>query len=123
VRKERHYQRRREINDQAYFLFMFSRLENRIREESAKLIQRKQGSISSWKQKAPWDVLPNQPNDGLKFKNRLALLTKKGASNFNIVSDYYKERNSIAHGGNFKRPISMPTVIIDLKKLYKALKA
>lgn len=123
ARKERHYHKRREINDQAYFLFMFSRLEDRIREESAKLIQMKQGSISSWKQRAAWDILPNKPDDEFNFRNRLALLTKKGASDFNLVSEYYKERNSIAHGGNFTKSISMPTVVIALKRLYKVLKA
>ena len=38
--KEQKYQRKREINDQAYFLFMFSRLEDRIRTQSAALIKK-----------------------------------------------------------------------------------
>lgn len=53
VRKEQYYRRKREINDQAYFLFMFTRLEERIREQSALLVQRKRNSIRSWKQRAP----------------------------------------------------------------------
>jgi hypothetical protein len=52
----------------------------------------------------------------------LALLTEKGGRDFNLVSDYYKERNSIADGGSFINPISMPTVIIELKRLYSVLK-
>jgi len=51
-RKKQEYRQKREINDQAYFVFMFSRLENRIREESARLIRKKKRSISSWKQRA-----------------------------------------------------------------------
>lgn len=123
IKKEQKYQRKREINDQAYFVFMFSRLEDRIREESSNLITRKKSTISSWKQKAPWEILPNQPYAELHFKKRLALLTEKGATDFNLVSYYYKERNSIAHGGSFTSPISMPTVIADLKRLYRVLKA
>jgi len=125
------YQKRRKINDQAYFLFMFTRLEDRIREESAKLIRREKGSISSWKQRAPWDILDSQLekrkktqfHQGLNFKTCLALLTEKGASDFNLVLCYYEERNSIAHGGNFTKPISVPTVASELKRLYEVLKA
>jgi hypothetical protein len=122
TKKERKYQRKREINDQAYFLFMFSRLEDKIREESSKLIIKKKASISSWKHKAAWEILPDSPGAELHFKKRLALLVEKGTGDFNLVSDYYKERNSIAHGGNFNHPISMPTVISEFKRLYKLMK-
>lgn len=123
-KKEQQYQRKRELNDQAYFLFMFSRLEDRIRTQSAKLIIKKQTSIQTWRQRAAWDILPSSSNDNYPpFRKRLALLTQKGASDYTLVSDYYKERNSIAHGGSFTRPISMPTVITQLKRLYRVLKA
>jgi hypothetical protein len=123
VKKEKIYQRKRELNDQAYFVFMFSRLEDKIREESSKLIIRKKSSISSWKQKAAWEILPNNPDDDLHFKKRLALLTEKGNADYNLISEYYKERNSIAHGGSFTLPISMPTVVRELTRLYNLLKA
>jgi len=78
---------------------MFSRLEYRIREESAKLIRKKKGSISAWKQRAAWEILPGRP------------------------SGYYRERNSVAHGGSFINPVIMPNVITELKRLYRILKA
>ncbi len=83
---EQKYKRKREINDQAYFVFMFSRLEDRIREESAKLIRKKKSTISSWKQKASWEILPSQPDAELHFKKRLALLTEKGGRDFNFIT-------------------------------------
>lgn len=121
-RKEAKYQRKRELNDQAYFLFMFSRLEDRIRQQSCALITKKQTSISSWKQRAAWDILPNGANDEMPFKKRLALLTERGHRDYNLIVDYYKERNSIAHGGTFTSVISMPTVISELKRLYIAIR-
>lgn len=123
VRKEEKYRRKRELNDQAYFLFMFSRLEDRIRQESSTLITKKQSSISSWKQRAAWDILPSTAKAEMPFKTRLALLAKKGFSDYNLVVDYYKERNSIAHGGSFISAINMPTVISEFKRLYRAIKA
>lgn len=122
-RKVEKYKNRRKIIDQAYFLFIFTRLEDRIREESAKRIRSKKKSISSWRQRAAWDLLPSEPDGNLHFKNRLALLCEKGGKNFNLVWEYYKERNSIAHGGEFITPISMPTVIPEMKRLYRELKA
>ena len=92
-KKQAKYQRKRELNDQAYFLFMFSRLEDRIRQQSSALITKKQTSISSWKQRAAWDILPNGASDEMPFKKRLALLTEKGRSDYNLTVDYYKERN------------------------------
>ena len=124
ARAEIKCRRKRKINDQAYFLFMFSRLEDRIREESAKLIRKKHNSNMSWKKKAPWKILPHKPDDRrMHFMNRLALLTEKDAADYMLAKDYYKQRNSIAHGGDFIQPINMPDVIIELKRLYKALKA
>jgi len=122
-RKVEKYKKRRKTNDQAYFLFIFTRLEDKIREESAKLIQRKKISISSWRQRAAWDLLPSQPDGNLRFQSRLALLCEKGGNEFNLVLEYYKERNSIAHGGEFIKPINMPTEIAKMKRIYRELKA
>jgi len=122
IHKESKYQRKRELNDQAYFLFMFSRLEDCIRQQSAILITKKQNSIHSWKQRASWDILPNSARDQIPFKKRLALLIERGSQDYNLVVNYYKERNSIAHGGNFISSINMPLVISELKRLYQIIK-
>jgi len=123
-RKEAIYHRKRDLNDQAYFLFMFSRLEDRIRQESSRLITKKQSSILSWKQRSVWDMLPVAADDDkMHFKKRLSLLVEKGRSDYNSVVFYYKERNSIAHGGNFTSSISMPTVIAEFKRLHRVIKA
>lgn len=122
-RKVEKYKKRRKTNDQAYFLFIFTRLEDRIREESAKLIRSKKNTLSSWRRRAAWDLLPSRPDAPLPFRNRLALLCEKGGTDFNRISEFYAERNSIAHGGEFITPISMPTVIPEMKRLYKDLKA
>lgn len=121
--KESKYQRKRALNDQAYFLFMFTRLEDRIRQESSALITKKQNSIHSWKQRASWDILPSSARDGIPFKKRLALLIEKGSQDYNLTLNYYRERNSIAHGGSFISSINMPLVISELQRLYRIAKA
>ncbi len=120
-KKESLYQQKRVLNDQAYFLFMFSRLEDRIRVQSSKLLDKKRKTIRSWKQRAAWDILPTSPKADYPFKKHLALLVEQGNHDYNLIVDYYQERNSIAHGGSFTKSIVMPTVIHELKRLYQLI--
>lgn len=122
AKKEIQVRRKREVNDQAYFLFMFSRLEDKINQEVTKKVAKMKASNQSWKVKAPWENLPNRVKD-INFKNRAALLFEKGKADFKLISDYYEERNSIAHGGSFVKAISMPTAIADLERLYRRVRA
>ena len=122
-RKELKWRRKRELNDHAYFLFMFTRLEDRIREESSKLIDNRQRNLSNWKQRRAWEILPkSKKSSKIHFKQRVALLTEKGQSHYNLISDYYDLRNQIGHGGNFTTPVSIPNVVLDMKNLYAILK-
>lgn len=122
-RKELKWRRKRELNDHAYFLFIFTRLEDRIREESSKLIDNRQRNLSNWKQRRAWEILPkNKESSKIHFKQRVALLTEKGQSNYNRISEYYFLRNQIGHGGNFTTPVSIPNVVLDMKNLYAILK-
>ena len=75
--KENLWKRKRELNTHAYFLFVFTRLEDHIRESSIKLITDKRADISHWKTKAIW---VNTDEKKLYFKNRLGLLTEKGST-------------------------------------------
>ncbi|MGO8882041.1 MAG: hypothetical protein ACLPVO_19700 [Desulfomonilaceae bacterium] len=114
VTEESRYQQKRKINDQAYFLFMFTRLEDHIKRESKKLRERNQKTLG--------DISPNQPQKKMYFRDHLALLTEKNESDYELVCDYYDERNSLAHGGNFTKPIAVPDVVLELKRLYEVLK-
>jgi hypothetical protein len=121
LKKEARIRNKRAINDQTYFIFMFSRLENKINQAVEKKVTKVKSSRHSWKLKAPWENLPKV--EDIAFKNRVAILFERGKSNYNLVLEYYTERNSIAHGGGFKKPISMPAAITDLEKLYRHSRA
>lgn len=122
-RKEREYKRKRELNNHAYFLFMFSKLEDRIKELSNILIENKHTNISNWKYRRTWDILHKRKDkDRIYFMERVALLTESGHSDYNIIERYYIQRNNIAHGSTFTISISIPTVISDMKRFYRDIK-
>jgi hypothetical protein len=120
-KKEAEYTRKRQLNDQAYFLFMFTRLEDRIRELSIILIDKKIGTITDWKYKRVWDIL-NRKKDDMFLLDRVALLVQLGGRDYNLIHNYYRQRNSIAHGGAFTITIDIYIVIADMKRLYNDLK-
>jgi len=122
-KKEAEYSRKRQLNDQAYFLFMFTRFEGRVRDISDSLINNKVTNLVDWKINRAWDIINKQKsNDSLHFMNRVALLTPKGQFDHNLIKQYYDQRNNIGHGGSFTIAISIPTVVADMKRLNKDLK-
>jgi len=122
-RKEESWRRKRFLNDHAYFLFLFTRIEDYIRDVSSRLIINKQRTLTKWSVKRAWDIFPKEKNSQrLHFMERVALLTSKGGSDFNLVKRYYDLRNTIAHGGSFSAPVDIPAVISDMERLHKILK-
>jgi len=122
VRKDLELQRKRQLNDEAYFLYLFSRLEDHIREQSSQLITDKQTNLRNWRKRAVWDILPkDKDSDRFYFMNRVAILTEKGGRHYNQVKTYYEERNNIAHGGTFSTSINMFDVFLKMKELFKVL--
>ena len=121
TRIEASYRRKKELNDQAYFLFMFTRLEDRIRELSVDLIENKYRKLTNWNYKRTWDILYSKREDSIFLLDRVALLTKKGQTDYNLIHRYYKQRNNIAHGKSFTIPIDIGTVVADMQRLYSDL--
>lgn len=115
-RIEASYRRKRELNDQAYFLFMFTRLEDRIKKLSIVLIEKKYNTITNWKYRRTWEILYERRKRGIHFLDRVALLTQ---ADFTLIKDYYTQRNNIGHGGqSFTIPINIATVVTDMQRLY-----
>jgi len=120
--KEIEFARKRELNDHAYYLFMFTRFEDHVREQSSKLIKQSQDTIADWRQRRPWDILPNDKgSDKIFFLNRVALLAEKGSHHFRNIKRYYDLRNTLGHGGTFTTPVSIPTVVTDFNQYCRML--
>ena len=119
--RENYWKRKRELNTHAYFLFVFTRLEDHIKNESTGLIIDMRNTILNWKPRAIWD---NTDEDNLHFKKRLGLLTEKNQPVYAKIVDYYRHRNTIAHGGTIPgigTAINMIDVFADVKSYLSIL--
>jgi hypothetical protein len=122
TRIEKEYENKKSNNDAAYFLYMFSRLEDRIKTLSVKLIEEKHSNLTDWKYKRVWDILEKRKDRGIHFLDRVALLTDMNQPDYLLIKGYYEQRNNIAHGKTFTIPIVIPVVINDFKRLHTDLK-
>jgi hypothetical protein len=116
---EQGMQKKRELNDLAFFLFLFTRFEGHINMVVEGLVTSKFGTLKRWSDKRTWGVLKGRQ---LAFMDRIALLTPSGHSDYNLVKKYYDQRNNIAHGQAFTIPINIPSATADFKRLTKILK-
>ncbi len=106
---------KRKLNDHAYFLFLFSRFEDAVREESSRLIRQNSDAEHGWAHRRVWQLLPSGKNaDQPSFLDRVALLIDRNTHHYEKIKAYYKQRNTIGHGGDFTIPISISTVFSDL---------
>jgi hypothetical protein len=120
-RKELEYQKKRAQNDQAYFLFSFTRLEERINDISTRYIDSKSLHTSSYKSQRAWQII-KRINDAnrLYLMDRVSFFTQIGHADYNLIGNYKGQRDTIAHGGTIPA-INMTTVFADMRRLYYSL--
>jgi hypothetical protein len=117
IRKERDYQRKRYLNDQAYFLFIFTRLEKRIRDLSDNLINLKNTNNASYKNKNAWRLIKKGQTN---LMDRVSFFQLPGGQTYTKIYDYKKDRDKVAHG-NIASGINIPTILSEMKQLYHDL--
>lgn len=120
-RKEERIQYKRYLNDHSYFLLAFTRLERKIKKVGSELIENKSNNLTSWSYKRVWEILKKHDNNsGMHFMDYVELLTVKGHTDYNLINDYYEDRNKVAHGGTLDS-INMNDAFADFYRLFKQL--
>jgi hypothetical protein len=107
------YALKRERNDQAYFLYMFSKLENQIVENTNQLFIDREAAAVDEKDKTVWKLARQKKLD---LMERVSFLTPSGNVNYKKVFDLKKKRDSVAHG-KYATGVNIPTVIGEFKYL------
>jgi len=110
--------RQRELNDQAYFLYMFTRLEEKIRSLTTTLIDLKTTTTTDPKDLRAWEIIKGNKN--LSLMQHTTFLTSNGGTDYNIIYDFKKQRDQIAHGG-LVSSIIISYVYTEMARLYNTL--
>lgn len=105
----------RDRNDQAYFVYLFSRLEAEIHLAANNLIATRRTS-RFWTQNRSWEILSPKKQT---LMNKAALLLAKGGTEWNQIKVYYDERNEIAHGKTWTTTYVIPNVGRTMHNLVK----
>lgn len=114
--------RLRSINDQAYFVLLFSQLEAEVNRLCAELIRHKQAQSDWWDRRA-WDILDprEKPLRAISLMNRVALLTAKGGRVYNRVKELYEARSMIAHGELLAAPLDLAKIAKEMQDIASQL--
>ena len=113
---------KRGLNDQAYFVLLFSKLEEHINKECQKLILRKR-NLRHWKSRRRWDNIEITQLDRITFMDRVSYLVDRQSHHFRDIKDLYEIRCKIAHGGVYTNPIHIPGYVNKFYNLITTLKS
>lgn len=120
-RKEREYRKKRELNDLAYFLYLFSRFESKLKDVTDKLIDRKTTSRKNDRNKRAWIILKKyNKKNRLDLMHKVSLFIPADRREYNRIYDYKKQRDQIVHGGN--ATVVFPQVLSDMEIFSKQIR-
>ena len=121
-RKKAKFKAKRVFNNQAYFLFMFTRLEDKIKTLATEIIDYKSGLSYNYKNERVWKMLKQRNDrDRLNLMERASLLTTYNGTDYHLIMGYKQQRDTIAHGG-IVPVLNMTAAINDISRLYDDIK-
>ncbi len=100
----------RKCNDQAYFLYLFTRLEAEVDAAVGKLLAARTGSSISRSDRRVWQAWSRSQIQDIALLSKVEVLTDKGRTDYAQIKQYYDERNKIAHGGVWQSQFYIPNV-------------
>jgi hypothetical protein len=100
----------RQHNDQAYFLYLFSRFEAAVNASSQALLAQRLASAATWSERRIWQAWSRVPVPDMAFLSKVEVLTDKGGQDYAAIQDYYRGRNTIAHGGAWQAQFFIPDI-------------
>jgi hypothetical protein len=118
ARERTTWERRRGVNDQAYFVLMFAAFEDLVSRKFELSRVKHSQPHRSWRSRRAWEVLRRD----VHFMAKSAILTEKGMADYNTIHHYREQRNKIAHGDfHSVGPIIIPSVYADLLAIARRL--
>jgi hypothetical protein len=112
----------RKRNDQAYFLFLFTRFEDAVNEALDQIIKYLVSGVA-WSDRRIWTAWSGKGTDKIHFLSRIEVLIDKSTHPYAHVKEYYDGRNEIAHGGVWAEQFVIPNIAIAMEKIIASFPA
>jgi hypothetical protein len=109
----------RQHNDQAYFLYLFSRFEAEVNACSVTLLATRLASTAIWSERRIWQAWSRGPVHDIAFLSKVEVLTDKGGRDYVSIKEYYAGRNTIAHGGVWEAQFFVPHIAQTMNDLFQ----
>lgn len=110
----------RQQNDQAYFLFLFTRFEEAIN-QAAKTVIKNRTLSNSWQDRRIWEawgkVVFKEDGRSAHFMSKVEVIVDKTQHDYEIILKFYGGRNSIAHGGTYNVNFFIPDVASEMERI------
>jgi hypothetical protein len=100
----------RKHNDQAYFLYLFTRFEREVNVAVTQLLSVRAAGSLPWADKRIWDAWARTDIERIWFLSKVEVLTDKGRMDYRDVQEYYDARNTIAHGDDVTGSVAILAV-------------
>jgi hypothetical protein len=100
-------QRRR--NDQAYFLFLFTRFEDTVN-KAASVVIGNRISGANWTDRRIWEAWSRRGVEQVPFLSKVEVLLDRSLHYYGLIKSYYDGRNDIAHGGIWSEQFVIPVI-------------
>jgi hypothetical protein len=103
-------------NDQAYFLYLFTRFEFEVA-AAFEAIAAAGLSAAAWQERRVWQAWARGSGRDIGFLAKVEVLTDKGRPDYAAIKRYYDGCNTIAHGRVWDEEFSVPAVAQDMTGL------
>ncbi len=104
-------------NDQAYFLYLFTRFEAEVTAAFETLATAGLSAATAWRERRVWQAWARGSGRDIGFLSKVEILTDKGRPDYATIKRYYDGRNTIAHGRVWDEEFSVPAVAQDMTDL------
>ena len=109
--------KQRRHNDQAYFLYLFTRFENEVNGAVQQLLAALVHSSQPWADRRVWEAWSRGNIKGIPFLSKFEVLTDKSKPEFRQVKEFYESRNRIAHGEELEKPFIVESIAEQMDKI------
>lgn len=100
----------RKRNDQAYFLYLFTRFEAEINDAVAIVRDNRTHPSIAWPERRMWETLNKRELKDVAFLTRVEILMDKSRHQYQTIKSYYDGRNKVAHGGVWEEQFVLPVI-------------